>query len=341
VQSHPIYSLLWCNSGTIELIYNATMQFRTHLFLVGCLFLMIGCASRSTPTPISTPDPLIPFITPTPTLLPDQTAAPTPEIILPTPTPLTYTIVAGDTFGAIADRFGIRLDDLMAANPGVSPNTLSVGITIIIPNAPVSTAMPVPTPAPLLLAEVDCWPTLDGGMWCFVPVTNSTGDLLENLAAQVSLVAADGTVTMSQTALAPLDILPSGKSTALTVFFAPPIAQELVPQVQLTTAIRILTTDTRYAPVVVQNSLVQTDWAGTLARVSGFARLVDGTFTTVRAERVWVAAIAYDASGRVIGTRRWESSSPLTAGTPLPFDFQVASVGPVIDRVDIQVEARP
>jgi LysM repeat protein len=324
------------------LIYNSSMQFRLNIYLVICLFLMAGCSSRVTPASTPTSDLLVPYITQTLTPLPEETATSTPEIILPTSTPLTYTIVAGDTFGSIADRFGVRLDDLMAANPGTSPNALSVGITIVIPNAPVSTAIAAPTPASVTLAGINCWPTIDGGLWCFVSVTNSTNDLLENLAAQVSLISTDGTVVTSQTALAPLDILPPGKSTALTAFFAPPVPQGITPQAQLTTAIRILSNDTRYAPAVVQNSLVQTDWSGTTANLSGLVQLTgDSPPAEVSAHRVWVAAVAYDASGQVVGTRRWESSVPLTAGMPISFDFQVASVDSTIDRVDIQVEARP
>jgi LysM repeat protein len=318
------------------------MQLNLNIFFAACLLLLIGCTTRAAPESTPTFDILVPYVTQTPTLLPEETVTPTPEIILPTPTPLTYTIIAGDTFGAIANRFGIRLEDLIAANPGTSPNALSVGITIVIPNAPVSTAMPAPTPASITLGAVDCWPTLDGSLWCFVPVTNSTGDTLENLAAQISLVAADGKVVTSQTALAPLDILPPGKSTALSAFFVSPIPQGSIPQAQLTTAIRILSTDTRYVPAVVQNTLSQIDWTGTTAHINGSVRLGgDSLPAELLANRVRVAAIAYDVTGRVVGIRRWESLSPLTPGLALPFDFQVASIGPAIDRVDIQVEARP
>jgi hypothetical protein len=316
------------------------MQFHSKIFFIGCLVLLAGCANQAAPESTPTFDLLVPYVTRTPTSLPEETATSTPEIILPTSTPLTYTIVAGDTFGAIANRFGIRLEDLIAANPGTSPNALSVGITIVIPNAPVSTVLPAPTPASVAVGAIDCWPTLDGSLWCFVPLTNSTGDLLENLSAQVSLVASDGMVITSQPALAPLDILPAGKSTALSVFFASPVPQGSTVQAQLTTAIRILSTDTRYAPVDVKNVLVQIDWEGKTAQISGSVHSAgDSVPAEVPAKRVWVATVAYDASGRVVGVRRWESTSPLSAGAPLPFDFQIASVGPAIDRVDIQVEA--
>jgi hypothetical protein len=43
----------------------------------------------------------------------------------------------------------------------------------------------------------------------------------------------------------------------------------------------------------------------------------------------------------VVGLRGWESSSALSANTPISFDFQVSSIGPAIDHVDFLAEARP
>jgi peptidoglycan endopeptidase LytF len=44
-----------------------------------------------------------------------------------------YTIRAGDTFFAIAQRFNVSLEALIAANPGVNPDALLVGQVICIP----------------------------------------------------------------------------------------------------------------------------------------------------------------------------------------------------------------
>lgn len=55
---------------------------------------------------------------------------------------LPYTIKAGDTFYLIARTFGISVDALIAANPGVNPNNLQIGQVICVP-----TSTP-PTPPP-------------------------------------------------------------------------------------------------------------------------------------------------------------------------------------------------
>lgn len=51
-----------------------------------------------------------------------------------------YTIKAGDTFYQIARTFGISLNALIAANPGVDPNRLFIGQVICVP----TTAPPPP-----------------------------------------------------------------------------------------------------------------------------------------------------------------------------------------------------
>lgn len=47
-----------------------------------------------------------------------------------------YTIRQGDSFYLIAQRFGIPLANLLAANPGVDPARLVVGQVICVPVAP-------------------------------------------------------------------------------------------------------------------------------------------------------------------------------------------------------------
>ncbi|MCR4424661.1 MAG: LysM domain-containing protein [Firmicutes bacterium] len=47
-----------------------------------------------------------------------------------------YVIQPGDTFWALARRFGTTVEALIAANPGVDPNRLMVGQRICIPVAP-------------------------------------------------------------------------------------------------------------------------------------------------------------------------------------------------------------
>ena len=108
-------------------------------------------------------------------------------------------------------------------------------------------------------------------------------------------------------------------------------------RVQVLTAIRLLPGDTRYLPVIPENTLVSVEASGQTAQVTGRVMLTGaGTANTL-----WVLATSYDAAGSVVGVRRWESASALTATAPISFDFLVYSVGPGIDRVKFLAEARP
>ena len=59
-----------------------------------------------------------------------HTAAPTAT---PTPTPVIYTVQPGDVLSAIADRFGVLVEDIVAANDIADPDILAVGEELQIP----------------------------------------------------------------------------------------------------------------------------------------------------------------------------------------------------------------
>lgn len=104
----------------------------------GDVITLPEAAAGTTPAPAPTEEPV------------DE--APTPEPVADTPTPLppdtptpaslgsTYIVVEGDSPQGIADKLGVSLDALIAANPGILDAPLQVGQVIIIP--------PQPTPAP-------------------------------------------------------------------------------------------------------------------------------------------------------------------------------------------------
>ncbi len=279
------------------------------------------------------------------TMTPSATADPATGLIEastigpPTPTPFAYTIRAGDTMGGIADKFNVELDALLAANPGVNPNSMSVGKTLNIPSNPKNpTREGTPTPAPFAVQQITCRATVDGGRWCFVLAHNDSPVLMENVTAQVTLVDAEGKSVASQTALLPLDILPPGGSLPLSVFFAPGLPADVRPQVQVLTAIRLLPNDARYLDATVVNPQVQVNWSGLSGQASGQVRLPDDSKP---ASQVWVAAVVYDQDGNVTGVRRWEASGGMQPGSSLPFSFGLASLAGEIARVDFAVEARP
>ena len=304
-------------------------------------FLLAACAPQpveQTPTP---PVTLRPYSTRTPsaTLERPEGLVEKFETPFPTPTPFTYEIQAGDTLSGIAFKFGISLDELVAINTDVSPNSMSIGTELKIPSSsadPASASTSTPVPAPV--KQIACYPTADRGQWCFVLVHNDTPDMIENLSAQLTLQDANGDALASAPALPPLNILPSRASLPLMVFFPPVLPADVRPQAQLLTGIHLQPNDERYLPATLHNTLAQIDSSGRVAQVSGTVRLPEDVQP---ASTVWIAAVAYDEFGRMIGVRRWESTAEITPGGSLQFSFEVSSLAGEIERVEFVVEARP
>lgn len=314
------------------------------IFLISFFFLLTSCTSQGINS-TSLPSTLIPFATSTRSPIAPIGTLRTPEGVvaaetpLPTPTPFTYTVQQGDTISSIALEQNVSIDDLLAANPEISPNAMSVGQVINIPSNPENpSGEPTPTPATFTIQQIECYPTADQGMWCFVLARNESPDFMENISAQVTLVDANNAVLASQTALLPLNILPSNTSLPLAVFFPPEIPPDAKPQVQVLTAIHLLPNDERYLPATTNNTLVQVNADGRSAHVNGQVFLPADANA---ASQAWVTGTAYDESGRVVGVRRWESNAGLAPGGSLPFEFMVFSLGGRIERVEFAVEARP
>jgi hypothetical protein len=308
-----------------------------HLIQIVFLVLLSACTTAQPPILITfspsltreatfTPDPSA-----TPSLLP--TLVPT---ILFTPTPILYTVILNDTLIGIAHKFNITFEDLLAANPSIGSQPLTVGMVLTIPSRQEASASPTVTALPVVIQKVQCFPNADGSLWCLALIKNDTAGSLQNLSVSINLQSSDQTTSNTMIAFAPLDILPPGKSMPISAFFPAHLPNGLVPQSQVLTASILPASDNRYLPVALQNTLIEIDWNGLSALVSGDALIVQ---SSTNASRVWILAVAYDQDGNAIGFRRWESNVSLPPGQILSFDFLVASLGPVIDHVELLVEA--
>lgn len=93
--------------------------------------------ATATPAPQATePPPTEPPATeappPTDTPAPQDTPAPD-ATATPASVGQTYTVEDGDFPAKIAEKFGIPVEDLLAANPGIDPTDMHIGDVIIIP----------------------------------------------------------------------------------------------------------------------------------------------------------------------------------------------------------------
>lgn len=329
-------------------------------------------ACTTTPTPsIPTLTPvafLTPFVSPTPSRTP---LPPTPLSTIPvtppaTPTPFLHVLTNDDTLLGLAFRYGVSLEQLLAANPGINPQFLSVGKTIIIPlKTGEPTALPAPTMLPLQVSEPICYPAGDGGTWCSLILHNETGQPVENISVWVGLYSAQGKNTASQVVVTPLNVIEDGQAQPLVAYFSTPFDPNSTARAQLLTAIPARTLAKRYLRASILVKDVQISTTGKEAEVRGSVELTG----TQRASALWVVAVAYDQMGNVAGMRKWEAEAapeclpalPSSTATPkggtfptatpagkrlLPaicqaFDLNVFSLGPVIQKVEVLAEARP
>ncbi len=302
--------------------------------LLICIFLISACASPATKNAPNTS--LDPYSTSTPSLTSTPNVIVIFETPIPTSTPQIYTVEAGDTISGIAEKFKITQDELRAANPDISPNSMTIGITLLIPNSsavPVDASTPTPVPAPV--TQTVCHPSADGGLWCFALIQNNTTELLENVSAQITLLDESNNVIASQTAFMPLDIIAPNSSLPVYVFFDPEIPANFNIQVQVLTANQLPLNNTRYLPAAIQNAVAQIN--GRTAQLSGQILLPAESQATTQ---VWVAAVAYDKDGVVVGIKRWEGGA-IQPGGSISFSFLVSSLSFEIDAVEFFVEARP
>ena len=92
-------------------------------------------AAASTQTAATEP-PATATAVETPTEAPPTSTPPPAATNTPASLGQTYTVVEGDIPVTIAEKFGITVEALMAANPGVDPTALYIGQVLIIPPKP-------------------------------------------------------------------------------------------------------------------------------------------------------------------------------------------------------------
>ncbi len=300
--------------------------------LLLCVLLLAACTPETKqPLDVS----LQPYLTSTPASTNTPNIFVVVETPLPTATPFIYVVQSGDTLSEIAEKFKISMDELRTANPDVSANSLSIGMTIIIPDPSSALAgASTPTPMPAPITQTVCHPTADNGLWCFALIRNDSPEPLENISAQMTLIDENNNAITSQTAFTPLDIIPSNSALPVYVFF-PNTPSNLNLQVQLLSTVQGSTS--RYLSAALNNTVTQIDWNGKTAQLSGQIFL---PAESQAATTVWVAAVAYDKDGQVVGVRRWEGGAIQPEGS-ISFSFSVASVGGDIETVDFVVQANP
>ncbi len=346
--------------------YNQKMPMRKFIvpLALSAVLMIAGCQANTRTPGTPTPTQLL-FLTPywtataTGTPTPPATLASVPVTPLPTATPFTYILKNDDTLLGLAFRYGVKVEDILAANPGINPHFLSVGKTVVIPIQNIKTEpAPTPTAVPAAVQSPQCYRSSTGGAWCLMLVHNDQNQALENISGWIGLYDQQGESISSQGAIPPLNILNPGDSMPLAVFFPPPLPASFEARGGLLTASTVADQDKRYLNASLKDVRLDIQPGGIQASVQGQIELSSGSLP---ARVIWIAAVAYGERGELAGFRKLEldlpcgplptatqtrsitaaPTQPASACAALPFEISVYSLGPQIQRVETLVEARP
>ena len=320
----------------------------------GCL-VEIEFPPTRTVVPSATPT-VLPSPTITPSLTPTERATLTPTFT-PTPTqaPVTWTIEKGDELMAIAFYYGISLEELLMANPSVTPNWMSVGTILQIPVTPTPlptntpTATPTNTPqvaqtqtitptGPLdLTGEPTCYREVLGGLTCIALVRNSGEELIENPSVSFKLTSLEGEFESELVVFAPLNLLPAGSSLPVMASFPSPVPLEYDLVVEIDYWLPTMPDDDRYADVKIVSSQVEISKDKLTSQIQGQISIEAGERDLAS---LWLLATAFDQQGNPVGFRRWEANLSLLRSGMVDFGTTVYSLGPDISKVELMAEAR-
>lgn len=305
--------------------------------------------STNTPTLQRSHTPL-PSLTPTesPTLAPTNTQTPTPA-------PVIWTVGKGDELMAIAFYYGITLDELLAANPSVTPNWMSVGTVLQIPVTPTplptATATPTPTNTAQILqtqtatpsgplelqGEPSCYLNPLGELNCLGLIKNQGEETLENPSVSFKIASPESDYESELVVFAPLNLLQPGSSLPVLASFPAPVPEAYVSHAEIVYWLPTKPDDDRYADTEVTFSKISVSEDQMIAYVDGKIS-VDSAYREIAS--LWLLAVAFDQDGNPVGFRRWEAALPIDNVEAIAFNTIVYSLGPGIDRVELMAEAR-
>lgn len=227
----------------------------------------------------------------------ESTATPVP---VPTPTPVVHIVSLGETISSIALQYGVSIDAILNANPGISPNAMIVGEEVIVPAG--ESASTISIDASIAGAIVPGKPYCvqsGGGLWCSVMVENRGEKRIIDTVISISFSDGEGNSILAKnvpTVLRRLD--PESVIPAALFLIEPPADYETV-EVSMFSA-RGLPDGDQTAEVIEEERDVVLE--PLQAEITGTMRVAAGGESD-RAT-VSIAAAALNMDGDVIGVRR-------------------------------------
>lgn len=312
--------------------------------VIGLLAFLFSACSVFTSDPGGAGSILTPYVTATPagqatpTLTPEPlpTAAPTM-----TPTPFVHVLGANETIYSLAYTYNLSVNEILSINPQITPRALSVGTQILIPfiGAPEAEKSAIENvisaPLSLTVSPVKCSGTAEGGLWCVAGVENQQEEAATGITLTFSLIDASGQPVSEQSVPPLLNLLAPGGKLPVAAYFNPEIPVDYQVQVVLKTALSVEEGSALAVPVEIKINSI--DPGGRSALVSAVIPAQDADS---KVDSVWVALIAYDEAGNIVGVRRLEYPAVGEGGQGQAIKVFVYSNSADIAKVDVLGEAQ-
>ncbi len=187
--------------------------------LVASFMLMQGCSYFGWD---SKPEEQPPEIPPTETVEPVK--EPAIVEIKPVAATTPYTISKGDTISGVAVRYGLRWQDVLAVNPGISPNKLRIGQVIQLPGqvdtskhvAPVKKATAPKSTAPKTSAPKSAKASTGPGTAYVVKSGDTLGGIAYRHGVKVDAIRKANNLTSDKLSINQKLTIPGAKKVAAT-----------------------------------------------------------------------------------------------------------------------------
>lgn len=324
-------------------------QFGRLWVLVSLLSVLSGCQT-SEPLPAELPPTGMPtrvfqigvdFATrlpPTAVVVELPTATPLPPpTVTPTPTPIIYEIIEGDTILGIAIAKNTTTENILSLNPGVRPELLQIGATLVLP--PPATpifggAAATPLPVNLSVGQIEIYQTASGRSWLMGRLINDGDHWVTQAHLRIGIVDASGGLLGEQPAWTSGPLIPPGGAAPFGVLWPGELPDNARPLATVVQADGLRDPFDpalgHFAPLEVQNALLNQLETGTAVVGQIFNPAPD---TAVVGEVVvtWLGR-----GGHIVGHATLRTP-PIPPGSAIP--FEIVSIPPGGRPLDFAVVA--
>jgi len=233
-------------------------------------------------------------------------------------------VESGDTLIQIAVNTQSDLDELLALNPNITPEFLSVGQTILLPDLKAQIEVTGLTSIDLPGIEVErvsVYKKHTGTVWVVGQVRNGGSGAVSDLRVAVNLLARDGSLVETADAWLRPGVVAIGGVAPFGVRFDYPSDDYQRAEVVLVNGEPVIEMGTRYQDLIATGSLASVDEF----RIS-LSGEVENTGASA-AEAVTVVAIFYDQQDQVLGYNIASLEGVLESGLSASYHIIAAPPG--------------